>query len=195
MNVGLTTTLTQRIAAVHAQLLAAASPLAEDQLTRRLAPNVPSIGWHLWHIARWADRVHAVLPRMVAAHSPQQTTVELWAAESLASRWGFERATLGYGETGMEMTDDAASALRFPDRDTLADYARRAFAAAEATVAGIGDDQLAIRGPDLIYAGRLDRERTLCEAVVGHLGHASRHLGMMEGIRPFLSQKPGTITF
>lgn len=192
----MTSALTQRIAATHAQILTAACECDEEQLGRWLAPNVPSIGWHLWHIARWADRVHAILPLMADREPGASRSVrELWENEALAAQWGFDVETLGYGQTGMEMSDAAASALRLPDREPLAEYARRAFAAAEATFVGIGEDQWAARGPDLIYAGRLDRERTVCEAIVGHLAHANRHLGVIEGIRPFLWQKPGSMTF
>jgi hypothetical protein len=191
-----TSTLTQRSAAIHAHLLDATRELGEDQFTRWLAPDVPSAGWHLWHIARWADRVHAILPIMLAGdRGPVKSRSELWEAESLASKWGFDPASLGYGQTGMEMGDKAASALLLPDSESLVDYARRAFAAAEATFGTVGDERLAVRGPDLLYAGRLDRERSICEAILGHVSHASRHLGTIEGIRPLLLQRPGSMTF
>ncbi len=196
MDSMVTSILTQRAAAIHAHLLGAACEPDVDQFTLWLAPNVPSVGWHLWHIARWADRVHAILPIMLASgRRPLQSGPEIWEAESLASKWGFDVASLGYGQTGMEMGDKAASSLRLPDRESLVDYAQRAFTAAEATFGGISDDRLAVRGPDLLYAGRVDRERSVCEALVGHVSHASRHLGTMEGIRPLLLQKPGSMTF
>lgn len=196
MDSRVTLMLTERAVAIHAHLLAAACEPDVEQFTQWLAPNVPSVGWHLWHMARWADRVHAILPIMVAERRrPRQSEPEMWEAESLASKWGFEVASLGYGQTGMEMGDRAASTLRLPDREGLVDYARRAFAAAETTFRGIADDHLAMRGPDLLYAGRVDRERSVGETVVGHVSHASRHLGTMEGIRPLLLQKPGSMTF
>jgi hypothetical protein len=196
MSSMVTATLTQRITGAHEQLLGAASEADEDQFRRWLGPNVPSIGWHVWHMARWADRVQALLPIMIAedgrSAAPQ---AEIWEADSLASKWQFDRTNLGYGQTGMEMGDSAAASLRLPDKASLIDYARRAFSAAEETFGGIRDGQLARRGPDVMYAGRVDRERSVCEAVIGHLSHASRHLGMMEGIRPLLLQKPGSMTF
>jgi len=95
----------------------------------------------------------------------------------------------------MEMGDKGASSLAFPSKDRLLDYARRAFAAAEAVLGAIEDHQFAVCGPDLLYAGRLDRERTVCEVVVAHISHASRHLGSIEGIRALLLHKPGSLTF
>lgn len=191
-----TAALIQRIAATHAQLLDATGELDEDQFIRWLAPDVPSAGWHLWHIARWADRVQAILPFMLAeGRQRPESRREVWEAESLASRWGFDPGLLGYGQTGTQMADKAASALRLPNKTALHDYARRAFAAADATIAEISDERLAMRGPDLVYAGLVDRERSGSEAVVGHLSHANRHLGTMEGIRALLLRKPGSMTF
>ena len=191
----MTSTLTQRIAGAHANIVTAASEADDDQFTRWLAPNVPSVGWHVWHIARWADRVHARLPCMANRDTEGRARPEIWEVESLAAKWNLDRPRLGYGETGMEMGDAAASALRLPDRDTVIAYARRAFAAAEAACSATADEYLAVRGPDVLYAGRMDRERTVGEAMIGHLSHANRHLGMIEGIRPLLLHKPGSITF
>ena len=191
-----TTTLAQRTAAVNGWLLSATRDLSDEQLTRWLAPDVPSAGWHLWHIARWSDRAHALLPVMMAGgHHFSEVPRELWDQESLASRWGFDTAVLGYGQTGMEMSDKAAASLPFPRKDVLQDYARRTFAATEAIFGGIADHSLAVRGPDLLYAGRLDRQRSVGEVVVAHISHASRHLGMIEGLRALLLHKPGSITF
>ena len=196
MNNMLTATLVQRTAAVNGWLLGATRDLSDEQLTRWLAPDVPSAGWHLWHIARWADRVHALLPVMiVGSHQLPEVRGELWELESLASQWGFDTTILGYGQTGMEMADKAAASLVFPSKDVLLDYARRAFAATEAVFGAIEDHHCAVRGPDLLYAGRLDRQRSVCEAVVAHVSHASRHLGTIEGIRALLLRKPGSMTF
>lgn len=189
-------TLAQQTARVNTWLLDAAGDLSDEQLGRWLAPDVPSAGWHLWHIARWSDRVHAVLPVMMArGQQGSDAWQELWERESLASRWGFDSTVLGYGQTGMEMGDKAAASLSFPGRDVLHDYARRAFAASEAILGGVEDHHLALRGPDLLYAGRLDRSRSVGEAVVGHISHASRHLGAIEGLRALLLHKPGSMTF
>ena len=59
--------------------------------------------------------------------------VQIWEAEGLAARWGFDSARLGYAETGMLMDDDAAGRLPLPSKDALLDYARRTFAAPQAS--------------------------------------------------------------
>lgn len=188
----MTAMLADRAATVHADLLTAAREPDAEQFARWLAPNVPSVAWHLWHVARWADRVQTILPGVLGE---RRTPSEIWEVESLAARWALDSTALGYGQTGMEMGDDAASTMRLPDRDTLADYAQRAFAGAEAMFRSIGDVRLSTRGPDLLYAGRLNRERSVGESVIGHVSHLSRHLGTIEGLRALLLQKPGSITF
>ena len=57
-----------RTAQVHELIVKVTSDLSDEQLTRRpgdVAPSVaPTIAWHLWHIARWADVLQASLPSM-----------------------------------------------------------------------------------------------------------------------------------
>ena len=52
------------IARLHEQVLKLATRLSDEQLAWRLNLHTPSISFHLWHIARWADRLQARIPNM-----------------------------------------------------------------------------------------------------------------------------------
>jgi hypothetical protein len=161
----------------HRRLLEIVDDLSEPQLSRRPGPHAPSIGFHLWHMARWADRLQATLPAM-ALVQPSDTVPEIWETERLAQSWGWQADTLGYGQSGMEMGDEMAADLKLPDKLALADYARLAFAAADRAVGLLEDDQLEARGVD-IYG----QENSVGYVLLVHLSHASRHLGMIECLR------------
>ena len=40
----------------HRALLKFAEGLTDEQLARQPSPAAPPIGWHIFHVARWADR-------------------------------------------------------------------------------------------------------------------------------------------
>ena len=52
----------ERIHRVHAYLVGVTDELTGAQLARRITPTATPAGWHLWHIARWADRLQASHP-------------------------------------------------------------------------------------------------------------------------------------
>lgn len=167
---------------VHEQqtlFLAVTTDLTDEQLSWRAGLHAPAIRFHLWHIARWADLVQANLPAM----SPDLLTrlgpgTEIWEHERLAVAWGLAATDLGFRATGMSLADEAAAALPLPPRAPLLDYATRAFAAVDRAVAAVDDDLFVIAGRDL-----LDREATIGTAILNHLLHVGRHLGMVEALR------------
>jgi hypothetical protein len=153
----------------HTLILKVVAGLDEEQIAWRLNRTAPSIAFHVWHVARWADYLQAILAG---------TGIEIWEQEGLAARWGFRGADLGFAETGLGMDDDASAALPFPGKETLLDYARRAFAQADQVAGAIHADEFyrpvhdrhAVEGEELA-AG---------DAVLNWLVHDSRHLGMIE---------------
>lgn len=172
--------IAERVDEQQALILAVTRDLTAAQLTAVSGPHAPAIGFHLWHIARWADIVQAHLPSMWA--QPGTTAVqEVWQREGLATRWGLADVELGYRDTGMALSDEAAQALALPDGATLLAYATRTFAAAEATVLAVDDEHFGISGRD-----PLGRETTVGNAVLNHLLHLGRHLGMIEALRGVL---------
>jgi len=171
--------IAERLAKTHARLLEIVADLSEDQVGWRPDPHAPPIGFHLWHIARWADRVQATLPAMSAALGQRLGPAgELWAAQVLAQQWGWPAEALGYGQTGMELGDDLAAELQLPPKPILVEYARQAFSAADRAFGAINDQLLQERGTD-IYG----RVNSVSYVLLVHLSHASRHLGMIEGLR------------
>jgi hypothetical protein len=171
--------LAERLAKTHARLLEIVADLTEDQVGWRPDPHAPPIGFHLWHMARWADRVQATLPGMSAALGARLGAGgEVWEINTLAHQWGWQAERLGYGQTGMELGDELAAELRLPHKDVLVEYARQAFAAADRTFAALDDQLVHERGVD-IYG----RENSVAYVLLVHLSHASRHLGMIEALR------------
>ena len=165
----------ERLQKTHRRLLEIVEDLSEAQLDWRLGSHAPSIGFHLWHMARWADRLQVTLPTMIA---PAHAASEIWEVDGLARRWEWHGAALGYGQTGMEMSDEMAADLKLPNKHILTEYARAAFAAADRAVGALEDDQLEKRGVD-IYG----QENSVGYVLLVHLSHASRHLGMIESLR------------
>jgi uncharacterized damage-inducible protein DinB len=45
----------------HKRTLKLVEDLTDDQFAKPLHPSVHSIGWQLWHIARWDDRFAEIL--------------------------------------------------------------------------------------------------------------------------------------
>ena len=147
---------------------AVANP-SEEQLAWQPNPTTPSIRFHLFHVARWADDLH----RLLTGAEDQ-----VWHADGIAVRWGLDPAALGFGESGAMVDDEAAMALPLPERDALFAYCQRVLAAADRALANVGDEEMRQTVTDAEgEAFPLD------EAVVGQLAHTSRHLGMIECLK------------
>jgi len=152
----------------HEQVLGLVDRLDEPQITWRPNRTTLSIGFHVWHLARWAD----YLQEMITGDG------QIWEAEELARRWGLGGAGLGFAETGMGMSDDASASLPLPEKDVLLDYARRAFAAAEQAVTAIGDDSFHRIVQDRHES--VGKEAEIGDIVLNWWKHDNRHLGMIE---------------
>jgi len=184
--------ITQRIQGTHKLMLDVTTGLDAEQLGRQPGPDAPPIGWHLWHAARFADRLQASFDSPGTRPGEMlDLSSQLWLAEGLAARWGLAPETLGLYETGMGMPVDIAVALARLDRDALIDYARRAFAAAEAPIADL--DVARLLSPRIsIREYRLEgntivaapgAESTLMSDLTFHLAHIARHAGNAEALR------------
>ncbi len=170
--------VTTRIPHTHQIALGLTEKLSEEHLHWRPNLHAPSAGFHLWHIARWADRLQAGLPHMTAElHHRLGHAVEIWEAEGMAEKWGMGGIALGPNNTGMEMGDEMSAQMKLPEKGVLTDYARRAFAAADRSVEAVDDAQFIARGPDLY-----GRESAVGDTLVAHLRHVNRHIGMIEAL-------------
>ena len=109
---------------------------------------------------------------------------QIWIEQNLAAQWDLDAGELGDTGTGMGIGDEASERLVLPGKAQLLAYAADSFAAFDALVAGLTPEQLveATRPPDT-------DPRTVQEAIIGHLAHDNRHLGMIEALRGVLGLK------
>jgi hypothetical protein len=169
----LSETLLRSYRLAHERLLKIANELAPEQFAWSAGPSLHSGAWQLWHAARWDD-VFASYFHKALARDPRQ---QVWERESLADKWGLPADSLGRRDTGTEMSDEAAEAMRFPDQKEVVGYARLVFAYAEEAIELMSDDLL-------LAAPKVDPEgATKLDNLLIYLEHLSRHFGTIEAIR------------
>jgi hypothetical protein len=170
--------LLRNYALAHERTLKLVDELSDEQFSRPLHPSVHSIGWQLWHIARWEDRFAEILleklPDLAERHGAAR---QLWTSESIDERWGLAAGTLGLRDTGTDMEAEAADQVRLPEKAEVVDYARRAFAFADEVAGSLTDQLLLIELP-----GDPDHE-SFGQNLMYWLDHVNRHLGMMEAMK------------
>ncbi len=160
--------LAQQYRTTHQRILKLVSGLTDRQLAWHPSPTSPPLGFHLWHVARYADYLQNVISGGKG---------HIWERDGLARRWGWSGA-LGFAGTGTEMADDIATNLPLPAKEVVLDYVGRAFAAAEEAVESLDDVKLMQGHKD---PHRPDAQETLWAVrVMNSLTHENRHLGMME---------------
>ncbi len=172
--------ISERMRQIDEQLLSALRESNDDQLTWSERPTAPSIGFHLWHIARWADRNQVLL---FSDKDSSETATEVWESKMVASHWGLDSTSLGRGETGLGMSDDDATHLRLPTKSDLLDYAEETFGLLDERYAAVTDELL----PQEIMDAN-GHSTVMAAALLSHLTHASRHLGMIEALRGMQGQ-------
>src|SRR5574341_360328 len=153
----------------HEYLLDMVDGMTDEQIGWTPNATTPSVGFHVWHLARWAD----YLQEMIDGRGSQ-----VWDKEGLGAKWALATDSLGYAETGYGMDDKVAMALRLPDKTVLLDYARKAFSAAQQAVHTISDEQFYRVYEDL--QGENWREGHIGPIISGWMTHDNRHLGMIE---------------
>ena len=197
-------TLRPYVQLTHGWALNALIGLSTEQLSHRGGPTSPPLAWHLWHLARWADRLQASFaPRGDGSHNePSNPNRDIWHIEELATKWKLDPATLGISEAGTAMSEEAAATLaKQLDKIMLLDYARRAFSAVEQALAALTDADLQGARTSIVEF-RVDDHQvteapgdatTHLDDILFHVSHTSRHLGMMEALRGLLGTE-GTVT-
>jgi hypothetical protein len=168
----------------HTRILKFADQLSEEQLRWKAHPSSPPIAFYLWHMARWAENLQSAFPGMTGTLSKRLSPKQqIWEAQSLAQQWGFSFTELGFDETGMGMDESKAANLNFPQKTVLLDYVRRVFAAVDDTVRSITEDEFI--SLEECPPGNEDNWKpggTVGSAIMEHLVHDSRHLGMIESL-------------
>ena len=152
---------------VHTEILQFLEGLSDGELAWQPHPSANPIAFYAWHLARWADYVHAHSsfdPRL----KPRR---QIWQTEHFAARWGLDAASLGELETGWEMDPAKATRMTLPSKDELLDYLRRCQALEEESLAVL-DEQLF---QDVATTGK-----KVGYFVSEHLVHEWEHYGMMK---------------
>ena len=180
--------LAARAKLVHSSTLALVERVDDATLRHRAAATSPSIAFHLWHLARWADRMQSHLPTMAPGiRSRVGATREIWLRDDVARAWGMP-AELGGQSTGESLSDEQSAALPLPTKDALLAYVRPVFAAADAIFDATRDEDLSVRAAWL-YSG----VQSVMLSLIQHEGHMQRHLGMIEALIGVAGQR-GTAT-
>src|SRR5262245_18763213 len=85
----------------HPEMLTLVEGLSDAQLSWQPHPLATSIGFNVWHVARWVDYVQARLPHTTAELGRRlEPRLQLWQLEALAAKWGLDPTTLGAVEAG-----------------------------------------------------------------------------------------------
>ena len=180
--------LTKNYAIAHGRVIESAKGTDDGQFAKSMGTRVHSVAWQVWHIARWDDRFAEIIvektPELAGRFGPPG---QIWAAESLAKQWGLPVGHMGRRDTGTEMDDEAADALRLPDKAVVVDYARRVFARLQAALNAMPETSLFAVMPDDPDGDSYGHNIML------YLDHVQRHLGMIEALRG-LQGTAGTAT-
>jgi hypothetical protein len=86
-----------------------------------------SIGFNLWHVARWDDSLFPGLAQQVPALASKLAPPEqVWTRGGLAKAWGMPEQ-LGGGGAGTGLPRDDAQGLRLPGPEVVIAYAAEVF--------------------------------------------------------------------
>ena len=198
--------ITNQIIWVHEMLIRATRNLTESQFSFQPQNKfTPSIAWHLWHIARWADRLQAGLSdRTGIVDRSGAMATERWARQNLIVEWDLDPSTLGVFEMGAEMNAKSVPLLSQQGKKRIMDYALLTFTDFDAIIKDFSDEELSL---SMITATNVDfrpgvpgsltvpspAEVCVIDDLLFHEGHASRHLGMIEALRGLVMEH-GTVT-
>ena len=173
--------LAGRVRFIHEAFLDSVGDLDEGSFRARPGAKAPSIAFHLWHTARWADAFQARFGTFAPDLARFAGREQLWDVQDLANVWHLG-ATLGKEATGMGLDDDASAAIPLPAKDAVVSYARATFALAEEVFAALDEDEFRLPTADFYDEGGW----VVIDHFGWHLTHASRHLGMIEALKGVL---------
>ncbi len=169
----------------HKLILDLTESLNDEQMLWKPAGYNNSIGFNLWHIARWSDNLIAeVLKEFPELGIDMGDAREIWEHESLAEKWGLP-PVMYPGGTGL--SDEAADGLNFPSKDEMISYLRKTFLRTEKFI-----EKFDLRYP---VFERVEDEELLKQLsdirwnLYYYLMHHCRHLGMMEALKGLLTGK------
>lgn len=174
-------TLAERINNTHDNILKLCDPLSNEEICLRSSKAAPPIGWHMWHISRWADHFQASFA----------DRVQVWKRDDYPVQWIVDTTYIGPMETGMGMPVFlAAEMIEKVGKIRLLDYARIVFNECRDAMRGLNMEHLGAKRQSfatftrengkVFYAPGVDT--TLFEDCIRHIAHANRHHGMIEAL-------------
>jgi hypothetical protein len=176
----------------HKKAVGMVDELSEEQFQWRPSPGPQSIGWNLWHIARWDDYFAEVLvagtPSLSSIGPPRQ----IWKSREVARRWGLDPAALGLEEGGTYLTDQAAAAITLPSKKDVIDYATEAFDHLDRVLPEL-DDSLLEKILPSIKTESFPDDYSYGDNTQEFLIHAYEHLGTMQALKGMLGFR-GSVT-
>ncbi len=182
--------IVKRIHMAHSWLLKSVEGLSEEDFYRQPSPVAPPIGWHLWHTARWADRLQASLPREsdTAGRIPDAKN-DIWTTEQLVDKWGLDGTRLGKLQSGTRMEHAYAAEMTVQaGMAAIVDYASSVFATLDDALDGLTAEQMHAQRISIMYdpdpnVHSPTKETTTVADLGFHFSHANRHVGSIEALR------------
>src|SRR5260370_16021552 len=176
----------------HAKAIGMVGELSEEQFRWRPSPGPQSIGWNLWHIARWDDYFAEVLVAGTPSLSSLGPARQIWKSGDVARSWGLDPAELGLEEGGTYLTDQAAAALSLPSKQDVIEYATDAFAHLDRVLPELEDSLLEKILPSVKTEAFPD-DYSYANNTQEFLIHAYEHLGTMQALKGMLGLR-GSVT-
>jgi hypothetical protein len=181
-----TALLAHHIRVGHEAALALVLELSEEQFRWRPDPGPQSIGWNLWHIAKWDDFMAEALLARTPSLSSLGAARQIWDSRQVAKQWGWQTGQLGLLDGGTGMPDDEAAAMALPAKQGVVAYATDAFKHLEEVARELDDSLLSEVVPGPIIYPPDEKQDTYGNNLVVWLNHCYEHLGTMEAIKGML---------
>jgi DinB superfamily len=166
--------------------------LSQEQFRWRPAQGPQSIGWNLWHIARWDDYLAEVLLSQTPSLGHLGPARQVWNERNVAAQWGLDSVDLGLEDGGTSLTDLQAAAMTFPSKEAVIDYAEEAFDHLDAILPEL-DDSLIPQVLPTVTTEAFPTHDPYGVTVMEMFRHACEHLGTMQALKGMLGLR-GSVT-
>lgn len=176
----------------HVAVLTMVDELTQEQFRWRPARGPQSIGWNLWHIARWDDYLADVLLQQTPSLGHLGPAGQVWNERNVATRWGLDSVDLGLEDGGTSLTDVQAAAMTFPSKEAVIEYAQEAFDHLDAILPEL-DDSLISQVLPTVTTAAFPTHDPYGVTVVEMFRHACEHLGTMQALKGMLGLR-GSVT-
>ena len=169
------------------------SNLTEAEFCRQPSLAAPPIGWHVWHIGRWADILQASMTDLQ----------EYWEKAELVVKFGLDPTKLGLLQMGsIQSPQEAADVISTMGQERLLEYARSTFDMTDAALKELALADLYTPRESILRIDWSARPFTegrgadvlLFDDLKFHMNHSQRHLGMIEALIGVMFNRAGTAT-